>query len=60
MILFGFCNVITLWCAGYTVYLTVPHTVSGWKNVGKYVLFDTAQYCLLNLKKPGGYQPSIP
>lgn len=32
MVLFGFCNVITLWCAGYTVYLAVPHTLDGWKN----------------------------
>jgi len=30
--LFGFCNIITLWCAGFTVYLAVPHTVDGWKN----------------------------
>ncbi|KAL6304892.1 chitin synthase 2 [Sparassis latifolia] len=32
MVLFGLCNVITLWCAGYTVYMAVPHTVAGWKN----------------------------
>ncbi|KAH7886159.1 glycosyltransferase family 2 protein [Phlebopus sp. FC_14] len=32
MLLFGLCNVITLWCAGYTVYLAVPHTVAGWKD----------------------------
>ncbi|KAI0673743.1 chitin synthase 2 [Trametes maxima] len=32
IILFGLCNVITLWCAGYTVYLAVPHSVEGWKN----------------------------
>ncbi|KAJ3477033.1 hypothetical protein NLI96_g10743 [Meripilus lineatus] len=32
MILFGFCNVITLWCAGFTVYLAVPHSVEGWKD----------------------------
>lgn len=32
MILFGICNVITLWCAGWTVYLAVPHTVAGWEN----------------------------
>lgn len=35
IILFGFCNVITLWCAGYTVYLAVPHSVDGWKHIGK-------------------------
>ncbi|CCM03651.1 uncharacterized protein FIBRA_05795 [Fibroporia radiculosa] len=32
MILFGLCNIITLWCAGYTVYLAVPHTLTGWEN----------------------------
>ncbi|KAG2044503.1 chitin synthase [Suillus americanus] len=32
MVLFGICNVITLWCAGWTVYLAVPHTVAGWKD----------------------------
>ncbi|KDQ63192.1 glycosyltransferase family 2 protein [Jaapia argillacea MUCL 33604] len=32
IILFGLCNVITLWCAGYTVYLAVPHTLAGWKD----------------------------
>ncbi|KAG6814003.1 hypothetical protein H0H92_004496 [Tricholoma furcatifolium] len=33
MILFGLCNVITMWCAGYTVYLAVPHTEAGWSNI---------------------------
>ncbi|ETW86853.1 glycosyltransferase family 2 protein [Heterobasidion irregulare TC 32-1] len=37
MILFGLCNVITLWCAGYTIYLAVPHNVDGWKNFPKLV-----------------------
>ncbi|KAF9015746.1 glycosyltransferase family 2 protein [Cyathus striatus] len=32
MVLFGLCNIITLWCAAYTVYLAVPHTVEEWKN----------------------------
>ncbi|KZT08571.1 glycosyltransferase family 2 protein [Laetiporus sulphureus 93-53] len=32
MLLFGFCNVLTLWCAAYTVYEAVPHTLSGWKD----------------------------
>ncbi|EIM83624.1 glycosyltransferase family 2 protein [Stereum hirsutum FP-91666 SS1] len=32
MILFGLCNIITLYCAGYTIYLAVPHTVAGWKD----------------------------
>lgn len=34
IILFGLCNVITVWCAGYTVYLAVPHTLEGWKDFG--------------------------
>jgi len=33
IVLFGLCNVITLWCAGYTIYLQVPHSVNGWKHV---------------------------
>ncbi|KAG2076830.1 glycosyltransferase family 2 protein [Suillus decipiens] len=32
MVLFGICNIITLWCAGWTVYLAVPHSVAGWKD----------------------------
>ena len=36
MILFGLCNIITLWCAGYTVYLAVPHTLDGWKAFPEY------------------------
>ncbi|KII93958.1 glycosyltransferase family 2 protein [Plicaturopsis crispa FD-325 SS-3] len=32
MILFGFCNVITIWCAAWTTYLAVPHTLAGWKD----------------------------
>lgn len=32
MFLFGLCNIITTWCAGYTVYLAVPHDIAGWKN----------------------------
>ncbi|KAG5645351.1 hypothetical protein DXG03_006413 [Asterophora parasitica] len=32
IILFGLCNIITTWCAGYTVYLAVPHNVEGWQN----------------------------
>lgn len=34
IIAFGICNIITLWCAGFTVYLAVPHTLEGWKDVG--------------------------
>ncbi|OAX42658.1 glycosyltransferase family 2 protein [Rhizopogon vinicolor AM-OR11-026] len=32
MLLFGVCNMITLWCAGWTVYLAVPHTLAGWED----------------------------
>ncbi|KAF9225402.1 glycosyltransferase family 2 protein [Gyrodon lividus] len=42
MILFGLCNVITLWCAGYTVYLAVPHTVAGWKDIPQLVTTNQA------------------
>jgi chitin synthase len=35
MILFGFCNIITLWCAGFTVFLAVPHTAAGWRDFPK-------------------------
>jgi len=34
IIAFGLCNIITLWCAGFTVYLALPHTAAGWENVG--------------------------
>lgn len=37
MVLFGICNCITLWCAGYTVYMAVPHTLSGWEHFGQLV-----------------------
>jgi len=39
IVLFGFVNCITLWCAAWTVFLQVPHTAAGWKNIGH--LFDT-------------------
>lgn len=32
MILFGLCNIITTWCAAFTVYLAVPHDAAGWKD----------------------------
>lgn len=32
IILFGICNIITTWCAAYTVYLAVPHSLEDWKN----------------------------
>ena len=43
MILFGLCNIITLWCAGYTVYLAVPHTLDGWKEFPEYDQFHVKQ-----------------
>jgi len=36
MILFALCNIITTWCAGYTVYLAVPHSAEEWSNFGEY------------------------
>ena len=37
MILFGLCNCVTLWCAGWTIYLALPHTVAGWEDFPKLV-----------------------
>ncbi|KAJ7292821.1 chitin synthase [Mycena rebaudengoi] len=35
IILFGLCNAITLWCAGFTVYLSVAAvTLEEWKHIG--------------------------
>lgn len=31
--LFGLCNIITVWCAGFTIYLAVPHTAQGWQDL---------------------------
>jgi len=42
IILFGFCNIITLWCAGFTVYLAVPHSLDGWKHVGTLIQTNKA------------------
>lgn len=42
MILFGICNIITLWCAGYTVYMAVPHTAAGWKDFGHLITTNSA------------------
>lgn len=33
MLLFACCQLILLWCAAYTIYEAVPHTVEGWKDV---------------------------
>jgi chitin synthase len=32
IVLFGICNVITLWCAAWTVWLHIPHNLKDWKN----------------------------
>jgi len=37
VMLFGFVNMITLWCAAWTVYLAVPHKLEEWKNFGHLV-----------------------
>jgi chitin synthase len=31
--MFAICQGLLLYCAGYTVYQTVPHTTAGWSNV---------------------------
>jgi chitin synthase len=35
MILFGLCNVVTLYCAGYTVYAASPKSIAEWENFGQ-------------------------
>lgn len=42
IVLFGLCNVITVWCAAYTVYLAVPHTAAGWSNFPELVAKNRA------------------
>jgi chitin synthase len=37
IVLFGLCNVVTLYCAAFTVYLAVPHSVAGWENLPELV-----------------------
>ncbi|KAJ7750345.1 chitin synthase [Mycena metata] len=38
VLLFGLCNAITLWCAGYTVYLSVKAvTLDEWKHIGNLI-----------------------
>ncbi|KAF7302587.1 Chitin synthase [Mycena chlorophos] len=35
ILLFGLCNIITLWCAGFTVYLSVSKvTLKEWEHIG--------------------------
>jgi chitin synthase len=42
MILFGICNVIALYCAGYTVYLAAPKSVNQWEQFGSLVKNNSA------------------
>lgn len=42
MILFGICNVIGLYCAGYTVYLAAPKSTEEWSQVGSLVMDNPA------------------
>ena len=42
MILFGLCNVVALWCAGYTVYVAAPKSVAAWEQFGHLVLTNPA------------------
>jgi chitin synthase len=35
VISFGIINCLTLWCAAYTVYLAVPHSLKEWQNFEK-------------------------
>ncbi|KAJ7228020.1 glycosyltransferase family 2 protein [Mycena haematopus] len=38
IVLFGLCNIITLWCAGFTVYLSVRSlTLEEWKHIGNVI-----------------------
>lgn len=40
IILFGLCNVITLYCAGYTVYLAAPKSIEEWQDFPTLVTND--------------------
>ncbi|TFL06153.1 glycosyltransferase family 2 protein [Pterulicium gracile] len=40
VLLFGLCNIITLWCAGYTVYMASPKTLEEWQNFPEIVETD--------------------
>jgi chitin synthase len=42
MILFGLCNVVALWCAGYTVYAAAPKSVAAWKEFGHLLFTNPA------------------
>lgn len=42
MVLFGICNVIGLYCAGYTVYMAAPKTAAEWSRFGNLVETNSA------------------
>lgn len=42
MVLFGICNVIALYCAGYTVYMAAPKTAAQWAQFGNLVETNSA------------------
>ncbi|TYJ58028.1 hypothetical protein B9479_001120 [Cryptococcus floricola] len=53
MLLFAVCQGLLLYCAGYTVYQTVPHTADGWKDVS--ALFDNKTFVQLALSLMATY-----
>src|SRR4051794_19060229 len=42
IILFGICNVVALWCAGYTVYAAAPKTIAEWRQFGHLISTNPA------------------
>ena len=40
--MFAICQGILLYCAGWTIYQTVPHTAAGWQDVS--ALFDNRTF----------------
>jgi chitin synthase len=40
IVLFGLCNIITLYCAAYTVYLASPKSLEEWKDLPYLVQHD--------------------
>jgi chitin synthase len=41
MIMFAICNIIALYCAGYTIYLIAPKSADQWKHFGSLVEHDS-------------------
>lgn len=42
ILMFAICQGILLYCAGWTIYQTVPHTAAGWQDVS--ALFDNRTF----------------